>query len=489
MKYKVKVKNGSLIVTAATTGGETIDPNALAAFADIGLRGFLRPRLLKKNVVEYTGPAGISLAEHLRRPVTKRDFFFIVEQILVDVQKLWSNGLFLNRMVLTTQNAYINTATREVQFLYLPTVQELRNDGVRALLETLARTAKPAPETDMDYLNRFLQYLGAQRTFDPAVIEAYIAHEDRTVVTAVKRQQTTQSGFMTSKQRSYYEHYDNKAQQQGAAPAANPYTPPAQPYTPPAQPPVQPYTPPVQPVQPYTPPVQPYIPPVQPVQPYNPVAETYAPEEMTGARTSFYSGGVPNTAATTAPSAMPVAPVQPAPMAMDLDDDEPTGLLSENAVMNLPAVDDDPTGLLDDESTLVLPQVPVMNFSYPESEATTLLVEEPETEATTLLVDEEEPVHYPTLQRDRNGDTVEINKPVFRLGKERSYVDYFVSDNSAVSRSHADIITRDGRCFVVDLNSTNHTYINGQRLVVQVETEIKDGDRLKLGNEEFTFYA
>ena len=76
---------------------------------------------------------------------------------------------------------------------------------------------------------------------------------------------------------------------------------------------------------------------------------------------------------------------------------------------------------------------------------------------------------------------------MFRLGKEKSYVDYFVNNNIAVSRSHADIITRGNRSYIKDLNSKNHTYINDREVPVHYEVEINDGDRLKLGNEEFVF--
>ena len=86
-------------------------------------------------------------------------------------------------------------------------------------------------------------------------------------------------------------------------------------------------------------------------------------------------------------------------------------------------------------------------------------------------------------------EVISINKPVFRIGKENSYVDYFVMNNNAVSRSHADIITRGRNYFVVDLNSKNHTYINNQMLLVKCETQIFDGDILKLANEEFIFRA
>lgn len=48
----------------------------------------------------------------------------------------------------------------------------------------------------------------------------------------------------------------------------------------------------------------------------------------------------------------------------------------------------------------------------------------------------------PNLIRVKTNEKIIINKPVFRIGKEKSYVDYFVSDNTAVSRSHANIVTR-----------------------------------------------
>lgn len=93
----------------------------------------------------------------------------------------------------------------------------------------------------------------------------------------------------------------------------------------------------------------------------------------------------------------------------------------------------------------------------------------------------------PILLRIKNNERIIIDKPVFRIGKERSYVDYFIGDNSAISRSHANIITRDGEYFVVDTNSTNHTYVNGGMIQSNVETKIAPGTKIRLGNEEFEF--
>ena len=93
----------------------------------------------------------------------------------------------------------------------------------------------------------------------------------------------------------------------------------------------------------------------------------------------------------------------------------------------------------------------------------------------------------PHLIRAKNNEKINLNKPVFRIGKEKSYVDYFIGDNTAISRSHANFISRDGEYFVTDTNSTNHTYVNGVMIQSNVETKLVHGDKVRLANEDFEF--
>lgn len=93
----------------------------------------------------------------------------------------------------------------------------------------------------------------------------------------------------------------------------------------------------------------------------------------------------------------------------------------------------------------------------------------------------------PCLTRVKTGEKISINKPVFRIGKEKSYVDYFIADNTAISRSHANIHTENGEYFIEDTNSTNHTYINGKLINSNVKTKLTNGDKVRLANEDFTF--
>ena len=374
MRYKAKTKDCHLIVKAKASWGEEIDTKALDAFARIYLRGFLKPKIIKKNVIEYSGPVGISLYERLKKPITGRDFLLVIEQIVVTVQKIQSNRLPLNKVILDLHYVFINDITKEIQFLYVPASKVDNTTDVFEFVESILYSAIPVTAKDVDLVSRFTYFLKAQNGFKPDVVERFIAKEDRSVVNTIKKQNAGQSGFMTSKQKHYYEHYDAHGDSKDST---------------------------------------------------------------------------------------------------DLLDeaDEATGILGEE--------DDEATGILDDddEATGLLEQ---------DDEDGTALLGQDDEDGTALL-DDSRSVHYPTLFRVLTEETISINKPVFRLGKERSYVDYFVTSNNAVSRSHADIITRGNKYFVIDLNSKNHTYINDQILAVQCETEIRDGDRLKLGNEEFIF--
>lgn len=119
---------------------------------------------------------------------------------------------------------------------------------------------------------------------------------------------------------------------------------------------------------------------------------------------------------------------------------------------------------------------------------TTVLGVGSEAGETTVLGASQAQIIKPYLLRIKNNERIELNKPVFRIGKERSYVDYFVSDNTAVSRSHANIINKDNEFYIVDTNSTNHTYVNGSMIQGNVETKIEHGTKIRLANEDFEFF-
>lgn len=93
------------------------------------------------------------------------------------------------------------------------------------------------------------------------------------------------------------------------------------------------------------------------------------------------------------------------------------------------------------------------------------------------------------LIRTKNSEKIIINKSVFRIGKERSFVDYCISDNTYISGAHATILKKGEHYYILDNNSRNFSYVNGKQIVGSTEQILSSGDRLLLANEEFVFYA
>ena len=67
---------------------------------------------------------------------------------------------------------------------------------------------------------------------------------------------------------------------------------------------------------------------------------------------------------------------------------------------------------------------------------------------------------------------------LFLWGKLKSRAQILLSDAS-VSRIHARFVEQEGRTALIDLNSTNGTFINGVRLEQEEVASLEDGDELR----------
>ena len=100
---------------------------------------------------------------------------------------------------------------------------------------------------------------------------------------------------------------------------------------------------------------------------------------------------------------------------------------------------------------------------------------------------EQKPPAY--LIRLKNNERIPITGNVFCIGKERSTVNYFISDNPAISRNHATIAFMINKYFIIDNNSTNHTFVDGKQIPTNFEVEIYNNMKIRLANEEFEFHS
>lgn len=93
------------------------------------------------------------------------------------------------------------------------------------------------------------------------------------------------------------------------------------------------------------------------------------------------------------------------------------------------------------------------------------------------------------LIRSRNNERININNASFMIGKERAKVNYCVTDNTSVSRTHAVITHRGTMAYIKDMNATNGTFVNGVRLSAGQESPLNPNDRITLADEEFVYYC
>lgn len=96
---------------------------------------------------------------------------------------------------------------------------------------------------------------------------------------------------------------------------------------------------------------------------------------------------------------------------------------------------------------------------------------------------------YAFLVRKKTGEQIFLSNIPFRLGKDSANNDYCITDNKAISRSHAKITFSDGHYYIRDNNSTNKTYVNGASIQPFTDYEILSDCKIRLANEDFIFYT
>lgn len=95
--------------------------------------------------------------------------------------------------------------------------------------------------------------------------------------------------------------------------------------------------------------------------------------------------------------------------------------------------------------------------------------------------------HVVKITRRRTGQSMVINKDIFRIGSEAGFVDFFIGDNPAIGSCHADIFEDGGAYYITDRNSLNHTYVGGIMAQPMQSVQLNNGTVIRLADEDFDF--
>lgn len=80
-----------------------------------------------------------------------------------------------------------------------------------------------------------------------------------------------------------------------------------------------------------------------------------------------------------------------------------------------------------------------------------------------------------------------ITKPEFLIGKKGSVVDGVLGYNPKISREHCKIVHNENGFFILDVGSSNGTFVNGARVLPQQMCALSNGDRIRLATSNFVF--
>lgn len=200
-KLKVSIKKSTVTAMMKAGRKERINETELSQLARIKPCGIMHVTKTKKDSVIYTCPANINLTDRLKKAISKYDFFFMIEQIVIMVEDVYNNGLNVNSVRFNMDDVYINEMTKEMYFIYFPIVGGQESADIVGFIENIIYTMTPVINEDANYISRFMYYVRSFHGFNGNAIEKYISREERAVVnvlknTAVTMQQTMQQQIM-----------------------------------------------------------------------------------------------------------------------------------------------------------------------------------------------------------------------------------------------------------------------------------------------------
>lgn len=115
----------------------------------------------------------------------------------------------------------------------------------------------------------------------------------------------------------------------------------------------------------------------------------------------------------------------------------------------------------------------------------TVMLRDDGSEATVLLKARVKP--NATLIRLHTQEKFHITTEICKIGKRALMVDICIRNNPTISREHCAIHFEEGEYYLEDKDSSNYTYLNGNRVMPGQKQLLNDGDQIRLSDEEFIF--
>ena len=176
VKFKARTKNSQLIIRVRLPFGCQIREEELTLFFRPQSR-FLQIKRTGRRTLEYLGPMCTSLTERLDEPISKHDFFLILEQIVDAGKRIKRNRLTTDHVCWNPGSMFFQENTKALYLIYKPFNEE--NDyEILDAIRFLINNAKPSSDEKDNYIAECFRFVERLTTFNAERIEDYIRLKD-----------------------------------------------------------------------------------------------------------------------------------------------------------------------------------------------------------------------------------------------------------------------------------------------------------------------
>ena len=195
-KLKVSIKKSTVTAMMKAGRKERINETELSQLARIKPCGIMHVTKTKKDSVIYTCPANINLTDRLKKAISKYDFFFMIEQIVIMVEDVYNNGLNVNSVRFNMDDVYINEMTKEMYFIYFPIVGGQESADIVGFIENIIYTMTPVINEDTNYISRFMYYVRVVNVLKNKAVTMQQTMQQQIMQQQTMQQQTMQQQIM-----------------------------------------------------------------------------------------------------------------------------------------------------------------------------------------------------------------------------------------------------------------------------------------------------
>ena len=442
-KIKKYELNGKTEILLKLGFNEEIDYDEVKLFRQKIIKGMFLPEIIGKKLISYKAPFGKSFYEYLGEGIHKSSFFFFIIQIIEIVKRARTFGLDENKILFSLDKICINETNRQLFVTYVPLRSEVKNRiDLLEIVADIVRNSVFDLKEDTAFLDDFIEFINNRKIFSIEEMESYITNVCPEAYNMFKtdlkniepvREENSQAGV--------FERAETKP--------------------------------------------TPIVPTIETK------SDIYIPTEHKNEEDDE-DVTIPK------PEVYDDIRAESCVLEHMEEKQESTKVeTAENDLINKLSENDDITIPKKEFFDVFDKTIPNRCETLDDEEEFTVAIESYETQEDGLdltealeALDETDEFKKVSayLIRVKTCEEISVVSDEFKIGKSLEKADYAIANNSAISRVHA-IIQRNGEHFyLIDNQSTNGTFVDGERIAPNEIRELFDGNQIQLANEVFEFF-